>query len=66
MAYKYIKIRVSDHPTRCIDEDGDRCPWLATRRLGMTWLCKLYPEKRLREENGCLVKHNACLRGELS
>jgi hypothetical protein len=62
-----ITIEVSDHPWRCIDDNGKRCGWLSTSGFGQRWGCWLFSEQakyglvQLEERNGCLVKHEKCL-----
>jgi len=63
-----IKLKTSNHPWRCIEEDGTRCPWLRVARMGTTWTCKIFCEQgdrghwaALAERDGCLVKHLECV-----
>jgi len=57
-----IKVTVSNHPWRCIDEDGQYCPWIRTMNFGTVWLCALFHENdTLKERDGCLEKHPECI-----
>ncbi len=67
-----IQLEVSNHPWRCIDEDGTRCQWLRTSRFGSVYSCKIFSEQgdrggweSLKEVDGCLAKHNKCLAAEV-
>ena len=64
----HIKMEVSPHPWRCIDEDGKRCSQLRTSRFGTVWSCHLFSAQSdngrwesLEEQDTCLVKHPDCL-----
>lgn len=64
----HVKLEVSPHPWRCIEEDGTRCQWLS-RRDGRVWFCWLFSEGNYRgrfaalsERDGCLEKHPECVK----
>lgn len=68
-----IELGVSNHPWRCIDEEGTRCKWLRTSKFGSVWFCKIFCEpvnrgewEPLLEEGGCLVRHRQCISAEVT
>ena len=58
-----IKIKISDHPWRCIDTDGVMCQFLRTFKFGQVWVCAIFSEGNdpLDEREGCLEKHPECI-----
>jgi len=65
---KTLVLPVSQHPWRCIEEDGKRCKWLRVSRFGTVWSCKMFSEQgdtgrwsALKEKDDCLMKHPECL-----
>lgn len=63
----HVKLEVSQHPWRCIDEDGKRCPHILVSHFGMRWHCRLFsgmdkvPFDALPERDGCLAKLQECM-----
>jgi len=68
-----INIEVSNHPWRCIDEDGTRCKWIRVSRFGTAWSCKIFCDQAdkgawdtLNEREGCLERHPECIKAGAS
>lgn len=60
-----ITLEITNHPWRCIDEAGGRCPHLRVSHFGQRWHCGVFSEREtLEERDGCLVRHPECLRAE--
>lgn len=65
----FVKLPISSHEWRCIDENKNHCPQLQVSRFGTVWSCKLFSKQGgpkgqwedLEERDGCLVKHPECL-----
>jgi len=68
-----INLDVSNHPWRCIDTDGTRCPWLRVAKFGSIWTCHLFCEQtdrgqweELAEREGCIERHPECVKAQVS
>lgn len=63
----YVKLPVSSHPWRCIDEDGTYCPHITVSNFGTRWHCQLFTlgNDELPERDGCLERHPECVANQV-